>query len=196
MDLAIRVQLPADRTKTGTLTLVNPGTGLVFFGPVPVLGRAARDKASAQGNPSGSSLKPYGDTPTGSYDVARIVGNGNSTSRPIAGYGQSGSIVMEPTGGDALVAKGNGRVGLLIHAGRHAFSSVVDARALKPTNGCIRMLDFDMANLIAAIKDNSLLFPGKVTVEIGGPVGPQGDIDEAVSDADPPPTQGGTVVLP
>ena len=103
---------------------------------------------------------------------------------------------MEPTSGDALTAKNNGRVGLLIHSGRHTFSSVVDAKALKPTNGCIRMLDFDMASLITAIKDNALLFPGTVTVEIGGPSGPQGDIDETVSDVDPPPTQGGTVVLP
>lgn len=196
MNLTIRVQLPADRTKTGTLTLVNPGTGLVLFGPVPVLGRAARNTASAHGNPSGNSLQPFGDTPTGTYDVARIVGNGNGTSRPIAAYGQSGSIVMEPTGGDALTAKSNGRIGLLIHAGRHAFSSVVDARALKPTNGCIRMLDFDMANLITAIKNNALIFPGTVTVEIGGPPGPQGDIDETVSDGDPPPTTGGPVVLP
>lgn len=196
MNLTIRVQLPSDRAKTGTLTLVNPGTGLVLFGPVPVLGRAARDTADAHGNPSGSSLQPYGDTPTGTYDVARIVGNGNGTSRPIAVYGQSGSIVMEPTGGDALTAKGNGRVGLLIHAGRHAFSSVVDALALKPTNGCIRILDFDLANLITAIKDNALLFPGTVTVEIGGPSGPRGDIDEAVRDGDPPPTQDGPVVLP
>jgi len=196
MNLTIQVQLPSDRNKTGTLTLVDPASGLSLFGPVPVLGRAARNTAGMHGNPSGNSLQPYGDTPTGTYDVARIVGNGNGTSRPIAAYGQSGSIVMEPTGGDALVAKKNGRVGLLIHAGRHVFSSVVDARALKPTNGCIRMLDFDMANLITTIKNNALLFPGTVTVKIGGPDGPRADIDETVSDADPPPTQSGPVVLP
>lgn len=196
MELTIRVRLPADRTRTGTLTLVNPRTGLVLYGPVPVLGRAAGNAASANGNPSRNSLQPYGDTPTGTYDLARIVGNGNGTSRPVAVYGQSGSIVLEPTGGDALTAKRNGRVGLLIHAGRHAFSSVVDARALKPTNGCIRMLDFDMASLIKAIKDNSLFFPGKVAVEIGGPSGPNGDMDESVNDGDPPPTHGGPIVLP
>lgn len=103
---------------------------------------------------------------------------------------------MEPIGGDALTAKSNGRVGLLIHAGRHAFSSIVNAKALKPTNGCIRMLDFDMAGLILAIKNNALVFPGVVTVEIGGQNGPQADIDETVNDGDPPPTQGGPVVLP
>lgn len=196
MKLTIKVVLPTDRTKTGTLALVDPITGLALFGPVPVLGRAARNAASAHGNPSANSLKPYGDTPTGTYDVARIVANGDGTTRPVEVYGQSGSIVLDPTGGDALTAKRNGRVGLLIHSGRHAFSSAVDARALKPTNGCIRMLDFDVAQLVTAIKSNQLLFPGVVQVEIGGPNGPQGDIDEAVNDGDPPPMQGGDVIMP
>ena len=196
MDLTLKVVLPTDRTKAGTLTLVNPATGLVLFGPVPVLGRAARNTATAHNNPTGNSLQPFGDTPKGTYDIARIVGNGSGTSRPTNVYGQSGSIVLDPTGGDALTAKNNGRIGLLIHSGRHAFSSVVDAKALKPTNGCIRMLDFDMGQLITAIKNNGLLFPGKVTVDIGGAPGPQGDIDESVDEGDPPPTQGGPVVLP
>ncbi|MCK6375909.1 MAG: hypothetical protein L6Q69_17680 [Zoogloea sp.] len=196
MNLTIKVTLPTDRSKTGTLTLIDPTTGLALFGPVPVLGRAAKNTAAVHGNPSASPLKPFGDTPAGTYDVARIVGNGDNTTRPVARFGQSGSIVMEPTGGDALTAKNNGRVGLLIHAGRHAFSAAVDAKALKPTNGCVRMLDFDMAKLIKAIKDNALIFPGTVTVEIGGVPGPQGDIDESVDDGDPPSTQGGAVVLP
>jgi hypothetical protein len=139
------------------------------------LGRAARNAAKVHANPSASSLLPFGDTPTGTYDITNIVSNGGGTTRPTNVYGQSGSIELDPSTGDALKAKFNGRVGLLIHAGRHAFSSVVDAKALKPTNGCLRMLDWDLNNLITAIKNNNLLFPGKVTVEVGRPAGPEGD---------------------
>lgn len=57
---------------------------------------------------------------------------GDGTSRPIVQYGESGAVVLTPTGGDALTAASNGRTGLLIHAGRAPNSSVVDASALKP----------------------------------------------------------------
>jgi hypothetical protein len=194
-NLTIRVQLPANRLRTGTLSVIDPLTGVPLFGPVPVLGRAARDRAGQAGNPGGDPLRPYGDTPTGGYRIVNIVANGPGTSRPVLNYGQSGAIVLDPASGDAARAEANGRTGLLIHAGRHAFSSVVDARALKPTNGCLRMLDWDLAELIKVIRQNSLLFPGTVTVEIAGPEGPQGDIDETVNDPDPPSTLG-PVVLP
>lgn len=195
MGTIVKIQLPADRKKTGTLTLVDAATGFTLFGPAPVLGRAARNTAEAKGNPEGNSLKPFGDTPTGTYNVNNIVRNGAGTTRPVVQYGESGSIVLDPSGGDALTAKGNGRTGILIHAGRHANSSVVAPNALKPTNGCIRMRDWDLNLLIEAIKNNTILFPGKVTVEIGGPGGPQGDIDETVDDGDPPPMLG-PIILP
>lgn len=193
--LTIRVRLPANRLHTGTLTVVDPLTGAPLFGPVPVLGRAARNRAAQEGNPSADPLKKFGDTPTGGYRIVNIVANGNGTSRPVAAFGDSGSIVLDPVSGEAAQAEANGRTGLLIHAGRHAFSSVVDARMLKPTNGCLRMLDWDLAELIKVIRNNSLLFPGAVTVEIAGPEGPRGDIDETISDGDPPATSG-PVVLP
>lgn len=193
--LTIRVDLPTDRTRTGTLKVLDPATGLTLFGPVPVLGRAARNRATQEGNPNGDPLKPFGDTPTGGYDIVNIVANGAGTTRPEAQYGKSGSIVLDPTTGDAARAKTAGRTGLLIHAGRHDFSSVVDARALKPTNGCLRMLDWHLAELIKVIRNNNLVFPGKVNVQVGGPNGPLGDIDETISDGDPPSTLG-PIVLP
>lgn len=189
MSMKIEVELPTDRKKTGTLKLVSTTSGLVLFGPVAVLGRAARNTAAANGNPNGDALLPFGDTPVGTYNVPAIVANGGSTSRPVAQYGQSGSIRLDPVGGDALQAKNNGRTGLLIHAGRHAYSSVIDPKALKPTNGCIRMRDWDLQLLIDAIRNNGLLFPGLLTVTVG-PAGVQGDIDESVSDGDPPPLDG------
>ncbi|MCK8663764.1 L,D-transpeptidase [Pseudomonas azerbaijanoccidens] len=194
MNLTIQVYLPSDRTKTGTLTLIDPLTGLALFGPVPVLGRAARNTAKAKGNASANSLLPFGDTPTGTYGISSIVANGTGTTRPINVYGQSGSIVLAPETGDALKAKEKGRVGLLIHAGRHAYSSIVGPESLKPTNGCIRMLDWDLGQLVEVIKSQTLVFPGKVSVEVGGPAGPQGDIDESIIDSDPPPTGGGMIL--
>lgn len=195
MKLTIKIKLPSDRKKTGTLTLIDPLTGLPIYGPVPVLGRAARDTAKARGNPSGNPLLGYGDTPTGGYRVVNIVANGAGTTRPISQYGQSGSLVLDPQSGEAKDAKKNGRTGLLIHAGRHAFSSVVGPESLKPTNGCVRMLDWQLAQLIDAIRSHTLVFPGDVVVEVGGPEGATGDIDETVNDVDPPPI-GGIVVLP
>lgn len=194
MNLTLKIVLPPDRTKTGTLTLIDPITGRALYGPVPVLGRAARNTAAIHNNPSGDPLKLFGDTPTGSYDVKSIVINGPGTTRPVNVYGQSGSIVLDPTGGDALIAKGNRRTGLLIHSGRHDYSSVIGPEALKPTNGCIRMLDWDLGKLIEAIKSNSLVFPGNVTVEVGNMSGSNADIDESVNDPDPPPTGGGTTL--
>lgn len=195
MGTIVKIQLPTDRKKTGMLTLVDATTGLTLFGPAPVLGRAARNTAAARGNAAADPLRPFGDTPTGTYNVNNIVKNGAGTTRPVLQYGESGSIVLDPSAGDALTAKNNGRTGILIHAGRHANSSVVAPNALKPTNGCIRMRDWDLNLLIDAIKNNAILFPGKVTVEIGGPGGPQGDIDETVDDGDPPPMLG-PIILP
>lgn len=187
MGTIVKINLPANRNNTGTLTLIDATTGLTLFGPVSVLGRASRNTAAAHSNPGADPLKKFGDTPTGAYNVNNIVKNCAGTTRPVLQYGESGSIVLDPSAGHALTAKKNGRTGILIHAGRHANSSVVAPNALKPTNGCIRMRDWDLNLLIDTIKKNTILFPGKVTVEIDGSGGPQGDIDETVDDGDPPP---------
>jgi len=64
-------------------------------------------------------------------------------------------------------------------------------RALKRTNGCICMLDWRMAELIKTVRNNSLLFPGTVQVEVSGPAGLAGDIDERIEDGDSPSLTGG-----
>lgn len=194
--LTIRVQLPDDRNKTGILELIDPITGLPLAGPFPVLGRAARNTAASKGNPGAVSTKPFGDTPLGGYRIERIQSNGSGTSRPIEVYGSAGSIVMDPTSGDAATAKANGRVGLLIHAGRQPDSPTPLPSHLKSTNGCLRMLEGDLADLIKKIEDNSFLFPGHVNIEVAQAGGPDGDIDENVDDGDPPPLSGGDIILP
>ncbi|WSH67970.1 hypothetical protein U8Q05_26940 (plasmid) [Rhizobium ruizarguesonis] len=185
MSLEIRVKLPTDRRNTGTLEMFDTITGLRVFGPIPALGRGARDTATAHGNPNGISTEPFGDTPTGGYDLPMVLKSGANTNHPADVYGSAGVIVMDPVNGDALTAKQNGRTGLLIHAGRQASTPTPLPGHLRPTNGCIRVLERDIAALIQAMRDNAIVFPGKVSLTVG-PAGPQGVIDETVSDGDPP----------
>jgi hypothetical protein len=169
--LEIRVKLPDDRRKTGTLELVDSVTGLRVYGPIPALGRAARNVAAQHGNP-----------------------NGEATSHPADVYGSAGVIVLEPTGGQAATAAANGRTGLLIHAGRQTATPTPLPSHLKPTNGCIRVLEGDLAGLIQAMKDNTILFPGNVTVSVG-PEGPAGGTGDDIDEGDPPDLTG-TPTLP
>lgn len=55
------------------------------------------------------------------------------------------------------------------------------------------MRDWDMKGLIDAISANGLLFPGKLSVDVG-PEGVTADIDESISDLDPPPLEGSTTL--
>lgn len=201
--LKIRVKLPQDRTRAGTLELIDPITGGLLFGPVPVLGRAARNTAKKHGNPNADPLQPFGDTPLGEYKISNIVAIGAGTSRPVEQYGSSGAIVMSPARiglpadqqDAAATAANNGRTGLLIHAGRQPNSPTPLPSHLKPTNGCIRILHKDLSELIQYVRNNAFLFPGTVSIEVAAVAGPQGDIDETVEETDPPPISG-TTILP
>jgi len=194
LSLEVRVKLPQDRRNTGTLELVDTATGLRVFGPVPALGRAARNTAAAHHNPNANSTQPFGDTPLGGYRVPRVLASGAGTSHPAAAYGSAGVVVLDPVSGDAQVAENNGRTGLLIHAGRQIASPTPLPGHLRPTNGCIRMLEGDLAALVQAMRDYSFMFPGDVTV-IVGPSGAAGPTDENVNDGDPP-NRTGTPILP
>ncbi|WP_156667885.1 L,D-transpeptidase [Rhizobium sp. WYCCWR10014] len=189
MSLEIRVKLPANRRNTGTLEMFDTITGLRVFGPVPALGRGARETAAAHGNPDGISTQPFGDTPTGGYNLPMVLKSGAGTNHPADVYGSAGVIVMEPVSGDALTARQNGRTGLLIHSGRQVASPTPLPSHLRPTNGCIRVLESDLAALIQAMRNNAIVFPGRVSLTVG-PDGPQGIIDESVSEGDPPALDG------
>lgn len=189
MPLEIRVSLPNNRLNTGTVELVDPVSGLRVFGPVPAMGRAARDTARAHDNPNGISTLPYGDTPLGGYRIPSVLASGAGTNHPANVYGSAGVIVLDPVSGDALIAENNGRTGLLIHAGRQVSSPTPLPNHLKPTNGCVRMLESDLAGLIKAMRDYAFIFPGEVSVRVGA-AGPAGIIDERINDGDPPPLTG------
>ncbi|MBW6530517.1 hypothetical protein KZ820_07190 [Sphingomonas sp. RRHST34] len=150
--------------------------------------------SAAHGNPNGVSTQPFGDTPLGGYRIPQVLRSGAGTTHPADVYGSVGVIVLDPVSGDAEVAQDNGRTGLLIHAGRQVATPTPLPGHLRPTNGCIRILEPDLAALIQAMRDNAFLFPGGVTVQVGS-AGPAGITDEDVDDGDPPDFNG-TPILP
>jgi hypothetical protein len=142
--LKIVVNLPADRKQYGRLSLID-ADGTVLFGPVSVLGKSDNQSAAAHGNPSRDPVKPFGDTPTGTFQC--MLGKaGQLTQQLTHSYGPYGWISLDPQTGQALQAKQNGRFGLLIHGGD------LNAQGrLRPTFGCIRMFNPDLGKLLQTI---------------------------------------------
>ena len=144
-DLLLLVELSEDRDRTGTLAL-REASGRLVAGPFAASGRADDRWAARHGNPGRDPAKPYGDVPAGEYEVARVVPTGNATGHKAGTYGPNGALALRPVGGQAKVAEGNGRAGLLVHGGPPG----PDGR-LRPTHGCIRLADRDVAALVAAV---------------------------------------------
>lgn len=120
--LIINVRLPRDRTQLGTLTCGDFSCSC--------LGKADNATAARNGNRSRNPLMRFGDTPLGEYDIT--IG---PVGWPMGTYGTHPILDMEPTAGDALVAKLEGkRSGLATHGG-----ALNRQGRLRPTFGCIRV---------------------------------------------------------
>lgn len=141
-------------------------------------------------------MKFRGDTPTGAYSIPAIVTNGPGTPQDVERYGAAGSVVLNPISGQALQAKANGRVGLLIHAGRQHAGPALPRQKLKPTHGCIRMIEADLKLLIDKLKEIELTFPANVEVVVGSAGETIAEPGAATDEADPPPIGGGSIILP
>lgn len=186
--VTVVVKLNPDRTKGGTLTIVNED-GKTLLGPLPVLGKAAMNTAAEKKNPKALATLPFGDTPEGTYVMRHIRSTSDLNQKS---YGPNGAIVLEPTGGTALVAKQNGRTGLWIHGGATGKDGL-----LRRTNGCLRVFDADMTRIIEAIAKNSVNASAN-RCEIQGmsvQVFPDGG-DDDYDAGDPPPTSSGTIIFP
>ena len=120
--------LPGNRLVAGSLT-VTDDTGAIVFGPVPVRGKADGQIAAAHGNPGRDPERIDGDHPTGRYRVVRV----EKDKPPAHSYGPC-FLLLDPVGGDALIAKQNGRSGLAIHGGDPAPDG-----SLRATEGCLRV---------------------------------------------------------
>lgn len=182
-DLVIKVQLPTNRWQAGLLQLERV-TGETLLQDINVYGKADNSRAAAEGNPNRDTTLPYGDTPEGTYSAPRAVATGDGTAYSAYSYGPNGAIVLAPESGDAMAAKENGRVGLLIHGG-----DLNSQGKLRATHGCLRLSNEDMSKLISAIREagNNPILQRCEVVDVSVIVGPEG-VDEPGSDeSDPPP---------
>lgn len=140
--MILRASLPKTRMLSGTLRLEHEGESL--WGPVPCFAKADDEGAVAHDNPSRDPLHAYGDHPLGSSRITGWVPTGTDPEE-IRKYGVHGKLVLDPTGGQALQAKENGRFGLLVHGGALGGDAPYGFR---PTFGCLRLLNDDMGSLV------------------------------------------------
>jgi len=128
--------LPADRSQQGTLEVWIDGALRASY---PCLGKADDAMAKQKGNPKRERLRPFGDTPLGTWTVRVGI-----RKREIDVYGPHPVLMLWPTGGEAMAAYSspNRRSGIWIHGGR--FNA---AGGLRPTYGCVRVSDQTMAEL-------------------------------------------------
>lgn len=147
-NLRIQIRLPEDRKKAGNLSLFVDGQ--LMAGPFNAVGKADGNTATARGNPERARLLQFGDTPLGGYAVGALLATGPETPYGERSYGPNGAVRLVPTSGEALEASQiGGRSGLLIHGGD------LNAKGLlRPTNGCVRISNTDMQELMVAIRLN------------------------------------------
>lgn len=125
-----RIILPQDRTQPGVLTLFNADLNIVL--KAPCLGRSAGILDRVTGRVRRDRLAYRGDTPLGNYALSFVT----RLAKPITGIGALW-VGLDPVAGEALEAERAGRRGLGIHGGR--------GEVLRPTHGCVRLRDTDMA---------------------------------------------------
>ncbi len=96
------------------------------------------------GNPTHDPLKPMGDLPTGTYRC-QIVNAGD----PVHSYGPHRRLLLTGINGDALTAMAV-RSGLMVHGG-DLNPAYTWWGGLRPTHGCLRLKDEDMAALLGLL---------------------------------------------
>lgn len=142
----LHVYLPSSRNGTGWLHVFGAdGHHLV---EIECRGKADSQKATANGNPGRDPTLPYGDTPSGRFELTEITATGDHAPK-------LGPLWIPLVGkdGDAAAAKMNGREGLGVHGGRGDGELIA-------TYGCLRLRDRDFALL------KSLVGTDQVSVQI------------------------------
>lgn len=177
----IKVELNSNRTLGGIL-VVKKNNGQQHGYGLSVLGKAAFNDAAQHGNPLAEQIRPYGDTPTGTYRILAVT-NFGSPYTDTRKYGNQGVIKLEPQTGNALIARNNGRTGILIHGG-----DLGAGGQLRRTNGCLRMANDELAYLKQLINELSISDPVTIleVVESGVPNAPCFN-NSTCGEGDPPP---------
>jgi|SRR3972149_2847009 len=144
--MKILVTLPTDRNIPGVLIL-SPSPTTLEGGrrKISCLGKSDTTKAQQKGNPTRDPLRPFGDLPTGAYrGVLTLPGT------PERSYGPGKRVLLVPEQGECLRAQNEfGRHALMIHGG-----DLHHTGKLRPTWGCLRLSNSDMAYLVAEIEAN------------------------------------------
>ena len=133
--VVLKVLLPKNRDSNGTMVVDIDGFPVATF---EVLGRGSR-------GPGDTQFLENGNTPTGVYRGAVWKSTAGQSQ---SSYGPNGKLALDPVSGNALIARHLSRVDLLIHGGD------IDSRPgsqwrgnLKPTHGCLRVANEDVADL-------------------------------------------------
>lgn len=128
-----------DRVAAGTISADEP-----IVAPARCFADADSAAAAAHGNPTEDPTKPYGDHPFGLYSVIAVVWSESAIEQKTYGPVR---LLLDPIAGDALIAKGNGRVGLCIHGG-----ATNERGELRATHGCLRVDDDTAVALAEAVQ--------------------------------------------
>jgi hypothetical protein len=143
--------LRKNRPTPGDACVVD-GDGVVHLGPWECLGCCDSVAAAQHGNASCDPLKPWGNTPTGDYEIQELLNHG-ALEANIHSYGPYDTLALIGTSGDALTATGGAtplRSGIEAHAGDPG----PDGHILRVTHGCIRSSDEDQLAMINFLKAN------------------------------------------
>ena len=139
----ITVTFSDDRNQQGTMTVTDDNGDVIAT--YKVLGRGSGPNHTDR-------LKENADTPYGTYNLTRKLESK---------YGQAFSL--EPISGEALDAKNAGRTGLMIHGQNpETRPDMPWGTPLRPTYGCMRLTDPDIANLMNVTRN---LTPTQAYVE-------------------------------
>jgi hypothetical protein len=149
----LQVTLPKNRNFTGNMVVFvnNEPTGFSF----PVKGRGS----VGAGN---TMFQNKGNTPDGKYRGELVATKGWNE----ASYGPNGAIRLHPISGNAYKAwKIYGRTGLCIHGGNPPKDAdknkEVMTGGLRPTYGCLRLSNENVAKLMQVLEDAKWILMGQ-----------------------------------
>lgn len=128
----LHAHLPRDRSGYGELRLVNR-RGETIAGPWMCRGKSDSQRAKRAGNPTRDPLLPYGDHPTGTWELTHYVARHERADpeEAFAKYGP-GFLLLKGVEGAAEEAMAR-RSAIGIHAGRD-----LPDGSLMVTYGCLR----------------------------------------------------------
>jgi lipoprotein-anchoring transpeptidase ErfK/SrfK len=156
-DVQLNILLPRNRNYNGVLRVEIDGTPVREFS---VLGRGSRGAGD-------TTFMENGNTPTGEYDGSTYLA---TAGQKAAAYGPWGKVVLKPIRGTALLAQEIfGRKELRIHGGElgdwYGTGGPLKHDQLRPTHGCLRLSNPDMATLYQLLQSAGIDFVQSVCVQ-------------------------------